>query len=114
MFQPFRPLILRFLCIRRPWPGQARTIHGNHKRFLETYFSQYPPFYFTGDGCRRDEDGYYGSVDTSVGPQELWMNAVMMLQELNTAGLNKKAAEVLRNAGKNASVNNVGHIVVTP
>ena len=57
------------LCIKRPWPGQARTIHGNHKRFLETYFSQYPPFYFTGDGCRRDEDGYYwitGRVDDVI------------------------------------------------
>jgi acetyl-CoA synthetase len=58
-----------FLCIRRPWPGQARTIHGNHKRFLETYFSQYPPHYFTGDGCRRDADGYYwitGRVDDVI------------------------------------------------
>jgi acetyl-CoA synthetase len=57
------------LCIARPWPGQARTIHGNHKRFLETYFSKYPPFYFTGDGCRRDEDGYYwitGRVDDVI------------------------------------------------
>ncbi len=58
-----------YLCIARPWPGQARTIHGNHQRFLETYFSQYPPFYFTGDGCRRDEDGYYwitGRVDDVI------------------------------------------------
>ena len=57
------------LCIKRPWPGQARTIHGNHKRFLETYFSQYPPYYFTGDGCRRDADGYYwitGRVDDVI------------------------------------------------
>ncbi len=58
-----------YLCIARPWPGQARTIHGDHKRFLETYFSQYPPYYFTGDGCRRDEDGYYwitGRVDDVI------------------------------------------------
>jgi acetyl-CoA synthetase len=58
-----------YLCIKHPWPGQARTIHGNHKRFLETYFSQYPPYYFTGDGCRRDEDGYYwitGRVDDVI------------------------------------------------
>jgi len=57
------------LCIKHPWPGQARTIYGNHKRFLQTYFSQYPPFYFTGDGCRRDEDGYYwitGRVDDVI------------------------------------------------
>ena len=54
------------LCIRRSWPGQARTIYGDHKRFKETYFTTYPGLYFTGDGCRRDEDGYYwitGRVD---------------------------------------------------
>ena len=54
------------LCIRRPWPGIARTIYGDHERYRETYFSQYPGLYFTGDGCRRDEDGYYwitGRVD---------------------------------------------------
>jgi acetyl-CoA synthetase len=54
------------LCIRQSWPGQARTIFGDHARFRETYFSRYPGLYFTGDGCRRDEDGYYwitGRVD---------------------------------------------------
>jgi acetyl-CoA synthetase len=54
------------LCIRRPWPGQARTLWGDHRRFQETYFSRFPGLYFTGDGCRRDEDGYYwitGRVD---------------------------------------------------
>jgi acetyl-CoA synthetase len=54
------------LCIRRSWPGQARTIYGDHSRFRETYFSRFPGLYFTGDGCRRDEDGYYwitGRVD---------------------------------------------------
>ncbi|HEX2253795.1 MAG TPA: acetate--CoA ligase [Thermoanaerobaculia bacterium] len=54
------------LCLARPWPGQARTIYGDHGRFRETYFSQFPGYYFTGDGCRRDEDGYYwitGRVD---------------------------------------------------
>ncbi|WP_375771207.1 acetate--CoA ligase [Archangium gephyra] len=54
------------LCLKRPWPGQARTIWGDHRRFRETYFSTYPGMYFTGDGCRRDEDGYYwitGRVD---------------------------------------------------
>ncbi|MGB0697939.1 MAG: acetate--CoA ligase [Parvibaculales bacterium] len=54
------------LCITDSWPGQMRTVYGDHKRFVETYFSQYPGFYFTGDGCRRDEDGYYwitGRVD---------------------------------------------------
>ena len=55
-----------YLAIKHPWPGQARTIYGNHARFKETYFSQYPGYYFTGDGARRDEDGYYwitGRVD---------------------------------------------------
>jgi acetyl-CoA synthetase len=54
------------LCIARAWPGQARTIYGDHRRFAETYFTRFPGYYFTGDGCRRDEDGYYwitGRVD---------------------------------------------------
>ncbi|MFA7639998.1 MAG: AMP-binding protein, partial [Parvibaculum sp.] len=54
------------LCIGDSWPGQMRTIYGDHQRFIETYFIQYPGYYFTGDGCRRDEDGYYwitGRVD---------------------------------------------------
>ena len=54
------------LCITDSWPGQARTIYGDHARFKETYFTAYPGKYFTGDGCRRDHDGYYwitGRVD---------------------------------------------------
>ncbi|HLX10016.1 MAG TPA: acetate--CoA ligase [Thermoanaerobaculia bacterium] len=54
------------LCLKGTWPGQARTIWGDHARFRETYFSRFPGLYFTGDGCRRDEDGYYwitGRVD---------------------------------------------------
>jgi acetyl-CoA synthetase len=47
------------LCFADSWPGQARTILGDHERFLKTYFSSFPGFYFTGDGARRDEDGYY-------------------------------------------------------
>ncbi len=57
------------LCIEKTWPGQARTVWGDHHRFYETYFSQYPGLYFTGDGCRRDEDGYYwitGRVDDVI------------------------------------------------
>ena len=57
------------LCIARSWPGQARTIWGDHERYKETYFSQYPGLYFTGDGCRRDEDGFYwitGRVDDVI------------------------------------------------
>jgi acetyl-CoA synthetase len=54
------------LAIKRPWPSMMRTLYGDHQRFFETYFSQYPGYYFSGDGCRRDEDGYYwitGRVD---------------------------------------------------
>ncbi len=57
------------LCITRSWPGQARTVYGDHERFIQTYFSTYKGKYFTGDGCRRDEDGYYwitGRVDDVI------------------------------------------------
>jgi len=47
------------LCLGTPWPGIARTVHGDHKRFVETYFSAYPGYYFTGDGALRDKDGFY-------------------------------------------------------
>tara|TARA_Y100000992_G_scaffold301553_1_gene272756 strand:- start:1058 stop:2998 length:1941 start_codon:yes stop_codon:yes gene_type:complete len=47
------------LCIDISWPGQMRTVYGDHERFIDTYFKQYPGRYFSGDGCRRDEDGYY-------------------------------------------------------
>ena len=57
------------LCIRASWPGQMRTVWGDHDRFFQTYFSTYRGLYFTGDGCRRDEDGYYwitGRVDDVI------------------------------------------------
>ena len=57
------------LAIEEPWPGQMRTIFGDHERFESTYFQQYNGYYFTGDGCRRDEDGYYwitGRVDDVI------------------------------------------------
>ncbi len=57
------------LCITRPWPGMMRTVFGDHDRFVQTYFSSYKGKYFTGDGCRRDEDGYYwitGRVDDVI------------------------------------------------
>ena len=57
------------LCIRKSWPGQMRTVWGDHERFFATYFTTYPGLYFTGDGCRRDEDGYYwitGRVDDVI------------------------------------------------
>ncbi|EGW54034.1 acetate--CoA ligase [Candidatus Endoriftia persephonae] len=54
------------LAIKHPWPSQMRTLYGDHRRFYETYFQMYPGYYFTGDGAKRDEDGYYwitGRVD---------------------------------------------------
>ena len=57
------------LCIADSWPGQMRSVYGDHQRFIETYFKTYPGKYFTGDGCRRDEDGYYwitGRVDDVI------------------------------------------------
>ncbi len=58
------------LCLQEPgWPGQMRTVYGDHERFVQTYFSAYPGLYFSGDGCRRDDDGYYwitGRVDDVI------------------------------------------------
>ena len=54
------------LCMKDSWPGQMRSVYGDHARFVDTYFSQFPGLYFSGDGCRRDKDGYYwitGRVD---------------------------------------------------
>ena len=57
------------LAIEEPWPGQMTTVYGDHRRFEEIYFEMYPGYYFTGDGCKRDEDGYYwitGRVDDVI------------------------------------------------
>ena len=57
------------LCIADSWPGQMRTVFGDHQRFIDTYFSTFQGKYFTGDGCRRDDDGYYwitGRVDDVI------------------------------------------------
>ncbi|MEO0343542.1 MAG: acetate--CoA ligase [Pseudomonadota bacterium] len=57
------------LCIKDSWPGQMRSVYGDHDRFVQTYFADYKGYYFTGDGCRRDEDGYYwitGRVDDVI------------------------------------------------
>ena len=54
------------LCVKQPWPGMARTVFGDHQRYLNVYMKPYPGYYFTGDGCTRDKDGYYwitGRVD---------------------------------------------------
>jgi acetyl-CoA synthetase len=57
------------LAIKDSWPGQMRTVFGDHNRFIKTYFSDFEGYYFTGDGCRRDSDGYYwitGRVDDVI------------------------------------------------
>ncbi|OYV62113.1 MAG: acetyl-coenzyme A synthetase, partial [Acidiphilium sp. 21-62-4] len=57
------------LCLADSWPGQMRTVYGDHERFIQTYFSTFPGYYFSGDGARRDEDGYYwitGRVDDVI------------------------------------------------
>ncbi len=58
-----------YLVIKKPWPGQMRTVYGDHERFRQTYFTQYPPYYFTGDGARKDEEGYFwlmGRIDDVI------------------------------------------------
>ncbi|ASE41181.1 acetate--CoA ligase [Brevundimonas vesicularis] len=67
--QPLEGAVSGNLCITDSWPGQMRTVYGDDQRFFDTYFSTYPGRYFTGDGCRRDEDGYYwitGRVDDVI------------------------------------------------
>lgn len=58
-----------FLCIKKPWPGMMRTVYGHHERFIETYWSRFPPYYCTGDGARIDADGDYwlmGRIDDVI------------------------------------------------
>ncbi len=84
------------LCIDVPWPGQARTVWGDHERFVSTYFSAHPGRYFTGDGCSRDESGYYritGRVDDvlnvsghRIGTAELEA-ALITVEEVAEAGV---------------------------
>jgi len=67
--RPLEGAVSGNLCLTDSWPGQMRTVWGDHQRFFDTYFSTYPGKYFTGDGCRRDEDGYYwitGRVDDVI------------------------------------------------
>jgi acetyl-CoA synthetase len=67
--RPLEGAVSGNLCIADSWPGQMRTVFGDHQRFIETYFTTYPGRYFSGDGCRRDEDGYYwitGRVDDVI------------------------------------------------
>jgi acetyl-CoA synthetase len=59
------------LCIKKPWPSVTRTVYGDHDRYMNVYLRPYPGYYFTGDGCRRDKDGYIwitGRVDDVINP----------------------------------------------
>jgi acetyl-CoA synthetase len=67
--RPLEGAVSGNLCLTDSWPGQMRTVYGDHQRFIDTYFTTYPGKYFTGDGARRDEDGYYwitGRVDDVI------------------------------------------------
>ncbi|TCD02063.1 acetate--CoA ligase [Erythrobacteraceae bacterium CFH 75059] len=91
------------LCLAASWPGQARTVHGDHQRFVDTYFSAYPGRYFTGDGCRRDADGYHwitGRVDDVLNVSG---------HRLGTAEI--ESALVLHDAVAEAAVVGVAHPV---
>jgi acetyl-CoA synthetase len=85
------------LCIRRPWPGMARTIYGDHERFIDPYFSQVPGMYFTADGARRDEDGYYwilGRIDDVINVSGQRLGAAEIESALTLHNLVAEAAVV--------------------
>jgi acetyl-CoA synthetase len=85
------------LVIARSWPGQMRTVYGDHERFVQTYFSTYPGKYFTGDGCRRDADGYYwitGRVDDVINVSGHRMGTAEVESSLAAHGKVSEAAVV--------------------
>ena len=85
------------LCITDSWPGQARTVYGDHDRFIQTYFSTYKGKYFTGDGCRRDADGYYwitGRVDDVINVSGHRMGTAEVESALVGHGIVSEAAVV--------------------
>jgi len=85
------------LCIKFPWPGQARTLYGDHERFIETYFSLFPGLYFTGDACSRDKDGYYwisGRVDDVLNVSGHRLGTAEIESALVSSGVVAEAAVV--------------------
>jgi SAM-dependent methyltransferase len=82
------------------------------KAFMDAFYALHDAGRAEKGICPRDENGYYGVVNAALGPNETWMGAAQLLHELNSAGLNQMAAEVLRASGLDAGVNPVGHIVV--
>jgi acyl-coenzyme A synthetase/AMP-(fatty) acid ligase len=78
-------LLCRYLVIKKAWPSSMRTLSGDHERFETTYFKVYPGYYFTGDGCRRDKDGYYWLIG---GTHDLYVRSrVMRLLSSGLLGL---------------------------
>ena len=61
------------LCLKTPWPGIARTVYGDHRRFVETYFAPFPGYYFTGDGGHRDNAGYFQGSESVSLPLSNWI-----------------------------------------
>lgn len=85
------------LCISKSWPGISRSIYGDHRRYVETYFSQYPGLYFTGDGCHRDEDGFYwisGRVDDVINVSGHRLGTAEIESSLTSNSLISEAAVV--------------------
>ncbi|NQV20932.1 MAG: AMP-binding protein, partial [Rhodospirillales bacterium] len=85
------------LCLADSWPGQMRTVYGDHDRFVQTYFSTYKGKYFTGDGCRRDKDGYYwitGRVDDVINVSGHRMGTAEVESALNSHGKVAESAVV--------------------
>jgi hypothetical protein len=80
--------------------------------FMEAFYSIHDAERKAEGVCPRNEDGYYGVLDSSVGPYEVWAKAAKFIESFNTSGLNQKAADVLKRSGLNAGVNVVGHISV--
>ncbi len=81
-------------------------------QFMDEFYSIHDAERELEGVCPRNEDGYYGALDPSVGPYEVWTKAAKFIESFNTSGLNQKAAEVLKKAGLNAGVNAVGHVSV--
>ncbi len=81
--------------------------------FMEEFYEFHDAQRIKHKMCARDEEGYYGDIDPSIQPQELWSNVSTVLNELNQEGFNQRAVDVLRNKGLDARVNEVGHIAIT-
>ncbi len=84
------------------------------KAFMETFYAFHDAQRSKYGICPRNEEGYYGILDPTIGPHEVWVRVGKMLEEMNAAGLNQKAVDVLKRSGQTAWVNEVGHVAVRP